>query len=62
VIRDLATFIDGRRAGIDSVIETHAVVRDLVSNEWLHLLRIEPTTGAVERWIDGGWAADGHAA
>lgn len=53
----LSVFIEAPRSGIDSVIAAHAVVRDLVSNEWLHLLRIEPTTGAVERWTDGGWVA-----
>jgi uncharacterized protein len=52
----LSVFIEAQRDSIDSVIATHAVVNDLVSNEWLHLLRIEPATGRVERRTAAGWA------
>ncbi len=51
----LSVFIEAPRAGIDTVISAHAVVHDLVANGWLHMLRIEPTTGAVERWTGDGW-------
>ena len=51
----LSVFIEAPRAGIDSIIKGHAVVHDLVSNGWIHLLRIEPETGAVERRTDAGW-------
>lgn len=51
----LSVFIEAPRAGIDSIINQHAVVHDLVANSWLHLLRIEPTTGGVERWTPNGW-------
>ena len=51
----LSVFIEAPRAGIDSIINAHAVVHDLVSNGWIHLLRIEPETGAVERRTDAGW-------
>ena len=37
------------------LIDAHAVVHDLVYNGWLHLLRIEPATGDVERRVSGGW-------
>ncbi len=53
----LSVFIEAPRDGIDAVIRAHAVVRDLVANGWLHLLRIEPSTGEVERWTPHGWAA-----
>ena len=53
----LSVFIEAPRAGIDAVIAQHAVVNDLVSNGWLHLLRIEPSTGLVERWTSDGWVA-----
>ena len=53
----LSVFIEAPRAGIDSIIGAHAVVNDLVSNGWLHLLRIEPSTGLVERLTPDGWAA-----
>jgi len=51
----LSVFIEAPRACIDSVINQHPVVHDLVANSWLHLLRIEPTTGDVERWTANGW-------
>jgi len=51
----LSVFIEAPRAGIDAVIDEHTVVHDLVANGWLHLLRIEPTTGDVERWTSDGW-------
>jgi uncharacterized protein len=52
----LSVFIEAPREGIDSVLAEHAVVNDLVSNVWLHLLRIEPSTGRVERRTATGWA------
>jgi hypothetical protein len=51
----LSVFIEAPRASIDSVIADHAVVQDLVLNGWLHLLRIDPDTGAVERHTPDGW-------
>ncbi len=54
----LSVFIEAPRAGIDSVIGSHAVVRDLVSNGWIHLLRIEPSNGLVERWTPEGWVIE----
>ena len=53
----LSVFIEAPREGIESVIASHAVVHDLVSNGWIHLLRIEPSTELVERWTPGGWLA-----
>ena len=57
----LSVFIEAPRAGIDSIINEHAVVRDLVANNWLHLLRIEPTTGDVERWTPSGWLREARS-
>jgi uncharacterized protein YbcC (UPF0753/DUF2309 family) len=53
----LSVFIEAPRAGIDSIIASHAVVHDLVFNGWIHLLRIDPTTGQVERRTPDGWVA-----
>ena len=53
----LSVLIEAPRAGIDSIIDAHAVVHDLVANGWIHLLRIEPSTGDVERWTPDGWEA-----
>ncbi|MEN9646566.1 MAG: hypothetical protein RL238_3235 [Actinomycetota bacterium] len=43
----LAVYIEAPLDGIEWVIRDHEVVRDLVANEWLHLFRIDPSTGAV---------------
>lgn len=51
----LSVFIEAPAESIDSVIADHQVVHDLVMHGWLHLLRIESTTGAVERRTPAGW-------
>ena len=51
----LQVFVEAPRAGIESVVAAHQVVRDLVDNGWLHLLRIEPDGPTVERWRAGSW-------
>ena len=52
----LSVFIEAPAEGIDRVIAEHQVVRDLVGHGWLHLLRIEPADGTVQRWTATGWA------
>ncbi len=51
----LNVFIEAPRAGIDTIIGKHALVRDLVCNGWLHLFRIEPEAPRVEQYRGGGW-------
>ena len=51
----LSVFIEAPRDSIDAVIAGEGVVLDLVANGWLHLLRIEPSDGTVERWTSHGW-------
>ena len=51
----LSVFIEAPRVSIDAVIRAHMVVHDLVANGWLHMLRIEPADGTVERWTVSGW-------
>jgi uncharacterized protein len=53
----LSVFIEAPRAGIETMIAKHAVVRDLIHNAWLHLLRIDPQTNAIERYAAGMWQA-----
>lgn len=52
----LAVFVEARAAAIDAVIAAHAVVRDLVVNGWLHLLRIDPDGAALEQRGADGWS------
>ena len=51
----LSVFVEAPRVGIDQVIDTYDVVRQLVSNGWINLLRIEWSTGEVEQWSANGW-------
>jgi uncharacterized protein YbcC (UPF0753/DUF2309 family) len=51
----LSVFIEAPQESIDSVIAAHEVVQQLVDGGWLHLLRIDPTSGAVERRLAGRW-------
>jgi len=52
----LSVFIEAPREAIDTVIDAHAVVQDLVFNGWLNLLRIESSNGAVEERTSDGWS------
>lgn len=40
----LSVFIEAPKAAIDSIIAGHAVIRQLVDNQWLHLFQIEAKT------------------
>jgi uncharacterized protein YbcC (UPF0753/DUF2309 family) len=55
----LSVFIEAPQAAIDSIIAKHAVVRQLVHNQWLHLFQIEPQLGthaaSVFRCSSNGW-------
>jgi uncharacterized protein YbcC (UPF0753/DUF2309 family) len=53
----LSVFVEAPRESLDTVISEHVVVHDLVCNGWVHLLRIDPATGAVERRTPDGWHA-----
>ena len=50
----LSVFIEAPRGEIDAIIGRHAVVRQLVDNEWLHLFHIEPEGTTVARRRTGG--------
>ena len=53
----LSVFIEAPRSAIDSIIAKHAVVRQLVHNQWLHLFQIDAKEGktAIYRCTGGGW-------
>ncbi|MBK7424244.1 MAG: hypothetical protein IPJ48_14835 [Propionivibrio sp.] len=51
-------FIEAPRQEIDQIIDRHAVVKQLVDNEWLFLFHIEPAGTTVSRYRPGGtWHA-----
>jgi len=51
----LSVFIEAPEPAIDTIIERHALVRQLVDNGWLHLLRIDEDAGVHWRLRGGGW-------
>jgi uncharacterized protein YbcC (UPF0753/DUF2309 family) len=51
----LHVVIEAPRAMIDQVIANHAVVRDLVRNGWLHLLRLYGLPACLEVRTARGW-------
>lgn len=50
----LSVFIEAPREEIELIITNHEVVRQLVDNEWLHLIHIDPTNLKIERRTYGG--------
>lgn len=53
----LSVFIEAPREAIDAMIEKHAVVRQLVTNGWLHLFRLDGDAALVEQRSEAGWKA-----
>ncbi|NEX23156.1 DUF2309 domain-containing protein [Thiorhodococcus mannitoliphagus] len=51
----LSCFIEAPEAAIDAIIDRHELVRQLVDNRWLHLLRIGEDDGVHRRRPGGGW-------
>jgi uncharacterized protein len=61
----MSVFIEAPQTAIDSIIAKHAVVRQLVSNQWLHLFQIDAQGSeqgvkqdrqtAIYRFTDRGW-------
>jgi uncharacterized protein YbcC (UPF0753/DUF2309 family) len=50
----LSVFIAAPREEIEKIIVQHTVVRELVDNEWLHLLQIDETRNIICRRAPGG--------
>ena len=50
----LTVVIDAPQAAIDAVIGKHAVVRQLLANDWLYLWRFVPA--GFERYEHGAWS------
>lgn len=50
----LTVFIEAPREQIEAIIQKHATVRELVENEWLHLLQIDPSTLKTFRRLRSG--------
>ena len=53
----LSVFIAAPAEAMDDIIGRHAIVRQLVENGWLHLLRLDDQGGTWRRTVDGQWLA-----
>ena len=53
----LSVFIQAPQEPIDSIVATHATVRQLVDNGWLHLFRLDDADGCWRYLPGGGWEA-----
>jgi uncharacterized protein YbcC (UPF0753/DUF2309 family) len=51
----LAVIIEASRQAIDRVLEKHTKVRELVDNEWLHLVQLDASTRTLSARRNGGW-------
>ena len=49
----LSVYIEAPRTEIDRIVQAHAVVKQLVDHEWLHLFQIEPAGRAIARYRGG---------
>ena len=50
----LSVFVEAPREAIETIIAAQPVVRDLIENEWLYLLHIEPDSGTIALRQSGG--------
>jgi len=53
--RRLTTVVEAPRERIEAVLEAHADVRNLIINEWLFLVRLDPANGKLEMYRAGTW-------
>lgn len=51
----LSVMVAAPRETLEWIVARHALVRDLVDNEWLFLFRLDPDGGAAERYRAGRW-------
>ena len=56
----LSLFIGAPQSMLNAVIEQHALVRQLVDGQWLHLFQLDATSAAkrIARYQQGQWVAE----
>lgn len=54
----LSVFIEAPQEEIEKIIQKHESVRQLIENDWIHLLQILPGESKVKRRVKGGGYAD----
>lgn len=56
----LSVFVEAKREAIEAVLHQHEHVRQMVVNQWLHLIAIEPGGSACWRFEAGQWVTIGR--
>lgn len=51
----IAAYVEAPTEAIDTILDTHEVVRNLVYNGWIHLLQLDPQAGVVRQRDAEGW-------
>ncbi len=53
----LSVFIAAPQSKIEAIIKKHAIVEQLVSNQWIYLFQVDESTGLATRFHQGQWQA-----
>jgi uncharacterized protein len=53
----LSVFIAAPQSKIEAIINKHAIVEQLVSNQWIYLFQVDESTGLATRFHQGRWQA-----
>jgi uncharacterized protein len=53
----LSVFIAAPQSKIEAIIKKHAIVEQLVSNQWIYLFQVDEPTGLATRFHQGQWQA-----
>ncbi|MEI8254357.1 MAG: DUF2309 domain-containing protein [Deltaproteobacteria bacterium] len=53
----LSVFVEAPSDSIDALLDKHPTLRSLVDHAWIHLFRIDPTSGVVSARRRSGWRA-----
>ena len=51
----LQVVVEASRDTLDRIMKKHKVVRDLIANQWLHLISIDPATDETSLYESQGW-------
>jgi len=51
----LTAYVEAPTSAIDAILHTHAVVKNLVANGWVHLVQIDGEAQMLRAWRDGVW-------
>jgi uncharacterized protein YbcC (UPF0753/DUF2309 family) len=53
----LMVCVEAPLARVEAIVAAHASVRNLVENQWIHLMVFDPDSGKTFQWTEKGWTA-----